>query len=165
MTGSQKKLNICKLQGGVVGDVFEYVRLNGITLNETYPYQASDTSKCTYNPKTSVAKISSYVWQTINENDLVKLLVAVGPVVVVIDGSRPTFLQYRSGVYSDPTCSTTNVNHAVLLTGYGTDEVLGKYWLIRNSYSTRWGEDGYMRLKRGVNQCGILVYVTYPLIQ
>lgn len=93
-----------------------------------------------------------------------KLLVAVGPVVVVIDASRPTFLQYRSGVYADPTCSSTRVNHAMLLVGYGNDEVLGKYWLIKNSFSTKWGEEGYMRLKRDVNQCGILVYVTYPVI-
>lgn len=93
-----------------------------------------------------------------------KLLATVGPVVVVIDGSRPTFLQYKSGLYSDPSCSSTNVNHAVLLVGYGTDFILGKYWLIKNSYSTKWGEEGYMRLKRDVNQCGILVYVTYAVI-
>jgi len=35
-----------------------------------------------------------------------------------------------------------------MLVGYGTDPQLGDYWLIRNSWSPQWGEEGYIRLQR-----------------
>jgi len=40
------------------------------------------------------------------------------------------------------------MNHAVTLVGYGSDEALGDYWIIRNHWNTKWGENGYMRIKR-----------------
>lgn len=46
-------------------------------------------------------------------------------------------------------------NHAVLVVGYGTDEASGQdYWLVKNSWSTRFGEQGYFKIKRGVGHCG-----------
>ena len=58
------------------------------------------------------------------------------------------------GVY-DGTCST-NTDHAIAVVGYGTDAASGdKYWLIKNSWGSGWGDGGYMKLKRGVGKCGI----------
>lgn len=73
----------CK--GGVVSLVFDYVKLNGVTENSTYayPYQANDTFACSYNPSTSVTKLSDYVWpQSIDEIYLKNLLVKIGPLSV-----------------------------------------------------------------------------------
>jgi len=53
-------------------------------------------------------------------------------------------------------CGTQLTNHAVLLVGYGTDDETGEdYWIVKNSWGTRWGEDGFFRIRRGVDECGI----------
>ena len=76
---------------------------------------------------------------------------------VAIDASHREFQHYKSGVYNQPDC--TNMDHAVLLVGYGTENVNGKdidYWLIKNSWGTSWGEYGYMKLERNNgNMCGV----------
>jgi C1A family cysteine protease len=66
---------------------------------------------------------------------------------------------YKSGVFDG--CDdngTDKINHAVLLIGY--DE---KSWIVKNSWGTKWGENGYIRLKM-VNECGILQEATYPIL-
>ena len=61
-------------------------------------------------------------------------------------------------------CNNTadDVNHAVLAVGYGTDENGMDYWLIKNSWGTSWGMDGYFQIERGVNMCGIAQCNSYP---
>jgi C1A family cysteine protease len=64
-----------------------------------------------------------------------------GPVAVSVDASLPSFQYYSSGIYSDPECVEANINHAVLLVGYGTDNRTKKdYWLVKNAWSAEWGE-------------------------
>jgi len=46
-------------------------------------------------------------------------------------------------------------NHAVLAVGYDSIKEDKEYWIIKNSWGTRWGEDGYFRIKKGINRCGI----------
>lgn len=71
--------------GGVVSLVYDYIKVNGVTRNVTYPYpyQAVDNLTCSYNSSTSVSKLKSYVWpQNIDENYLKDLLTFVGPIAV-----------------------------------------------------------------------------------
>lgn len=66
---------------------------------------------------------------------------------------------YSNGVYDDAFCSSHTVNHAMLIVGYTKDA-----WILKNWWGSNWGEDGYMRLRRGRNRCGIANYVAYALV-
>lgn len=67
---------------------------------------------------------------------------------------------YESGIFNG-LCST-EVNHAVLVVGYGTDSTDGDYWIIKNSWDTTWGEQGYYRMAMGKGLCGINRLACYP---
>ncbi|GAB6024156.1 hypothetical protein CHUAL_008867 [Chamberlinius hualienensis] len=82
-----------------------------------------------------------------------------GPLFAPIDGRQKSFIFYKEGIYSDNNCKTRmdEMNYVVVIVGYGTDKTTGReYWILKNSWGTNWGEDGYMRLARNENnQCGI----------
>jgi hypothetical protein len=95
--------------------------------------------------------------------DMLKLVLMVhGPTSVSIEATHNDFYYYASGVYNDPACSPFVSDHIVVLTGYGTDSKLGMdYWLLKNSWSTHWGENGFIRTARKGNVCGV---ATNPVI-
>lgn len=73
----------------------------------------------------------------------------------------PDFMHYREGIYhhtglGEPFNPFELTNHAVLLVGYGRCHKTGqKYWIVKNSWGTGWGEDGYFRIRRGSDECAI----------
>ena len=85
-----------------------------------------------------------------------RLLVAVatvGPVAINIDAS--TWHTYESGVFNGCAQDNVDINHVVQLVGYGTcPETKQDYWLVRNSWTSQWGVDGYIKLARGSGYCG-----------
>jgi C1A family cysteine protease len=103
---------------------------------------------------------------TSNDPDALKIaLFENGPVTVAIDASQPSFSFYSNGVYYDENCGNQpdNLDHQVLAVGYG--KMCGQdYWLIRNSWSTWWGNDGYILMSTKNNNCGVMTSPTYPLI-
>nr|KAG5702981.1 hypothetical protein BaRGS_014804 [Batillaria attramentaria] len=69
-----------------------------------------------------------------SETDLLRAVASQGPVSVAIDASHESFMSYAGGVYYEPDCSQDQLDHAVLVVGYGTRG--GKrYWLVKNSSS------------------------------
>ena len=78
--------------------------------------------------------------------------------------SQPSFLV--AGVYSEPECNAENLDHGVLVVGYGKDEDDGTpYWLVKNSWGTTWGVDGYIKMHRNKeNMCGIASAASFPLV-
>lgn len=91
----------------------------------------------------------------------------LGPVSVAIDAHLDSFQYYGGGVYYDPKCGNTpdDVNHAVLVVGYGVEDDGTKYWLVKNSYGKTWGLDGYIKMaKDRGNHCGIATYASVPKI-
>ncbi|NXW09574.1 CATS protein, partial [Fregetta grallaria] len=150
--------------GGLMTSAFQYIIDNeGIDSDDSYPYTAQNGT-CQYNASTRAATCSKYVELPEADEAALKDAVAnVGPVSVAIDATQPTFFLYRSGVYDDPRC-TQEVNHGVLVIGYGTlnDK---DYWLVKNSWGVSFGDEGYIRMSRNhANHCGIASYASYPLI-
>ena len=84
-----------------------------------------------------------------------------GPVSVAINAGP--IMSYKSGVFND-TCEDY-LDHGVTVVGYGTDpNTTLDYWLVKNSWGTDWGDNGYFRIARGRNLCGISEYVSYPVV-
>ncbi|NXD17628.1 CATS protein, partial [Nothocercus nigrocapillus] len=151
--------------GGFMTRAFQYIIDNGgVDSDASYPYRAQQNGTCQYNASTRAATCSKYVELPYADEEALKDAVAnVGPVSVAIDATQPTFFLYKSGVYDDPRC-TQEVNHGVLVIGYGTLD--GKdYWLVKNSWGVHFGDAGYIRMARNHrNHCGIASYGSYPLI-
>ncbi|XP_037532056.1 cathepsin S, ortholog2, tandem duplicate 1 [Nematolebias whitei] len=150
--------------GGFMHHAFQYVIDNqGIDTDASYPYTAQQQD-CRYNPAYRTANCSRYAF--LPEGDEAALMEGIsniGPIAVAIDATRPRFAFYKNGVYNDPTC-TQNVNHAVLTVGYGTLNNQD-YWLVKNSWGTTFGDEGYIRMARNQkNQCGIALYGCYPIM-
>ncbi|KAG2458282.1 CATL1 protein, partial [Polypterus senegalus] len=154
----------CK--GAWMGNAYKYVLYNGgIESALTYPYIAKDNQPCHYNSSRSAASITDYKFLPKgNEQALADALATIGPITVAVDASLPSFQFYKSGIYNDPRCSSTKLNHAVLLIGYGS-EAGQDFWVIKNSWGTQWGENGYMRMARTTtNYCGIASYTLFPVM-
>ena len=85
---------------------------------------------------------------------------------VAVDASSVGFQHYTGGIYYDLECTKSNLNHAMLVVGYGTDYDTGMdYWILKNSWGKDWGRRGYMKLARNQsNMCGIATAATYPML-
>lgn len=153
-------------EGGLMDNAFTYVKSNGgLDTEVSYPYEAKD-DKCRYNPASSGATDTGFVdVPQGDESKLQEAVATVGPVSVAIDASHTSFQLYKSGVYDEPECSSENLDHGVLVVGYGTQDG-SDYWLVKNSWgSTKWGEQGYIKMSRNKsNQCGIASAASYPLV-
>ena len=94
---------------------------------------------------------------TSGDEEALKMAIAVhGPVAVGIDAAHKSFSFYSHGVFYEPDCKSgpDDMDHAVVAVGYG--ELDGEpYWLVKNSWSTYWGNDGYILMSRKDNNCGV----------
>jgi len=160
--------------GGIMDLAFNYVQKNGgLDSEKAYPYVSGDTHEaqdtCRFRPKDVLATDTGHMDLPSGDEEKLKEAVAtVGPISVAIDASHRSFQMYASGVYDEIHCGngTRNLDHGVLVVGYGTDKLAGKdYWLVKNSWGPQWGENGYIRMRRNArNQCGIATMASYPLV-
>lgn len=151
--------------GGLMDQAFDYIKKNkGIDTEESYPYEGED-DKCRYKKKNAGADDIGYVdVPTGDEDKLVHALASVGPISIAIDASHESFQFYSTGVYIEEKCSSTELDHGVLVVGYGTENGQD-YWLVKNSWGATWGDGGYIKMARNKNnQCGVATSASYPLV-
>ena len=134
---------------------FDYVKNTGIVLEKDYSY-FSRNMQCKADQKKKVAKIEDYVVLPVNDyNALMNAIATVGPIAVSVAADGWEF--YSEGVFNG-NCGVT-IDHAVTAVGYGTDAKGNDYWLVRNSWSRNWGENGYIRIAREKSakevKCGV----------
>lgn len=148
--------------GGWPATALNFIKDNGgVDTEASYPYEAID-GVCRYNPNNIGAKVSDVVYVAGNEDALKVAVAKKGPISVAIDAGL--LQHYDSGVFDEPSCSQ-DVDHGVLVVGYGSASVGGDYWIVKNSWGTSWGEDGYVLMARNRdNQCAIASYGVYPLV-
>jgi len=147
--------------GGMMDQAFEYIIANGGQCSEqAYPYQGVDglCKKCT-----PVAKISGYTDVTPNNEAAILAALQNGPVSIAIEADQYAFQFYSGGVFTAP-CGT-NLDHGVDIVGYGTDSTSNlNYWIVRNSWGSSWGEQGYIRMVYGKNECGLATVPSQPKV-
>ncbi|XP_050298280.1 procathepsin L-like [Anthonomus grandis grandis] len=147
--------------GGYLEQTFPYIQQNGLESESDYPYTGRDGT-CQYKSSKVVTKVSSYkVLASGNENQLLNAVGTVGPVSIAMDASYLSF--YDSGIYDDEYCSSSYLNHGVLVVGYGSENGVD-YWIVKNSWGTSWGESGFFKLLRGKDMCGVSQDTVYPII-
>ncbi|XP_060081343.1 dipeptidyl peptidase 1-like [Ylistrum balloti] len=143
----------------------KYAEDFGIVLESCNPYNGKDSTVC--HSKSSCGRMYAtdyhYVggyYGACNQYAMMTALVSNGPMSVSFM-VYSDFLHYKSGVYHYTQLENRFnpfeiTNHAVLLVGYGQVEETGeKYWIVKNSWGTGWGEDGYFRIRRGHDECAI----------
>uniref|UniRef100_A0A1L8EHK8 cathepsin L n=1 Tax=Haematobia irritans TaxID=7368 RepID=A0A1L8EHK8_HAEIR len=152
--------------GGLMDNAFRYIKDNGgIDTEKSYPYEGIDDS-CHFDKLSVGATDTGFM--DIPEGDeekMMKAVATIGPISVAIDASHESFQFYSEGVYDEPECDSQNLDHGVLVVGYGTDENGQDYWLVKNSWGTTWGDKGFIKMARNKeNQCGIASASSYPTV-
>ena len=160
----------CK--GGLMDNAFTWVSKNdGLCAESDYPYVSGTTKKsgdcqksCNVNKDSDVR---SYVDVVPKSDDEMMKALSLQPVSIAIEADQKEFQLYKSGVFTGK-CGT-ELDHGVLAVGYGSLDG-SDYYLVKNSWSTSWGDGGYIKLGRGPQynngegQCGILLQASYPLL-
>ncbi|XP_029458150.1 dipeptidyl peptidase 1 isoform X2 [Rhinatrema bivittatum] len=152
----------------------KYIQDFGIVEEECFPYLGRD-SPCTLKSDCFRYYTSEYhyvggFYGGCNEALMKFELVRHGPLAVAFE-VYDDFLHYQGGIYHhtglrDPFNPFELTNHAVLLVGYGRDpDTNENYWLIKNSWGTSWGEEGYFRIRRGTDECAVesIALAAYPI--
>jgi hypothetical protein len=144
--------------GGLMDDAFQWIISNGgLASEDSYPYHAKDG---TCKKESSVVSISSFKdVKKGSEDDLLDAL-QQQPISIAVD-AQSGWQTYSSGVMKF--CFGKQLDHGVLLVGAGTDGSTD-YWKVKNSWGKSWGEEGYIRLKRGMNACGLAEAASYPVV-
>jgi C1A family cysteine protease len=150
--------------GGNPDSAFRYMINNGQCSEESYPYKAGVTKTASTCQKCSKTQVHFSSCSDVVSKDQVSLKAAVSkqPVVIAIEADTRYFQSYSGGILDSVTCGT-DIDHAVEIVGYGSENGID-YWIVRNSWSSSWGENGYIRLKRSssVNDIGVCGLATSP---
>ena len=160
-----KKYGNLGCKGGLMDGAFSYAMDYDICVEEEYPYTATGGS-CTTGCKGAVS-INACLNVPANNQMALKEAVSMGPVSIAIEADTRAFQMYSKGVITGTSCGT-NLDHGVLVVGYGEENGI-KYWLVKNSWSNTWGDQGYVKIERSDSEndpgvCGIAMQPSFPVI-
>jgi len=155
--------NAC--DGGMMDSAFEFLQKQDICAEATYPYRAKK-GRCLPNcdPVISKGGVTGYKDVAADSVEALQEAVAQQPVSVAIEADQLSFQLYTKGILSGD-CGS-KLDHGVLCVGYGTDAGVD-YWKIKNSWSSSWGDGGFLRIQRGKSddgECGVKLMASYPVI-
>jgi len=144
--------------GGWPYVAFQYVtKAGGQDTEASYPYRAVN-QQCAFKPASVAAKINGYKQLPKDYQAIMKALPTTSPFSVCVDASTWQF--YNSGVMTPDQCGSS-VDHCVQLVGYNTDSSSTPYWILRNSWGTGWGQQGFIWIEMGTQDaCLVNDYVT-----
>eukprot|EP01106_Pelomyxa_sp_JSP_P013229 TRINITY_DN389_c0_g1_i10.p1 TRINITY_DN389_c0_g1~~TRINITY_DN389_c0_g1_i10.p1 ORF type:complete len:279 (-),score=65.04 TRINITY_DN389_c0_g1_i10:121-957(-) len=148
--------------GGMPAGGYKYViDATGCELGTAYPYTAK-RGDCVADKSQFVVGITAYTSLPSGNETALQEAVLLRPISVGIDASLASFQLYTSGVYCPTGCSSTSLDHGVGVVGMNTDPVKGDYYIVRNSWGTSWGMQGYLEMcANHNNNCGIATSATY----
>ena len=149
-------------RGGWQKNCYEYAETQAMESEADYPYTTIVDMCFAY--KTPQVMVKSYGIVPAHSVSQLKARLAQQPVAVTIEADQPVFQQYKSGIIDTPYCGTS-LDHAVLAVGYGSENGTD-YYLVKNSWGTDWGEQGYVRIAAkadGPGVCGIQMYSSYTV--
>lgn len=150
--------------GGLMDSAFEYAIDTGMCSESAYPYTASVGTCHTCTTVTKIVKCSDV---PANNQVALKEAVTKGPVSIAIEADTAIFQSYSKGVITSAACGT-NLDHGVLIVGYGIQDNI-KYWLVKNSWGTSWGDQGYVKIERSDKTndpgiCGVAMQPSFPIV-
>jgi cathepsin L len=152
--------------GGLMDQAFTYIKVNnGIDTEASYPYKAVD-EKCKFKAANVGATDTGFIdISSGSEDDLVTAIATIGPISVAIDASQDSFQFYSSGIYYESACSSIELDHGVTVVGYGSQGSGKDFYIVKNSWGTTWGDQGYIMMSRNKNNnCGIATMSSYPTV-
>ena len=160
-----KKYGNLGCKGGFMDNAFSYAIDYGMCTETEYPYTASGGT-CSTGCKPAV-DINACMDVPANNQVALKEAVAKGPVSIAIEADTKSFQMYSKGVITGTSCGT-NLDHGVLIVGYGEENGI-KYWLVKNSWSNTWGDQGYVKIERSDSEndpgvCGIAMQPSFPVV-
>jgi cathepsin F len=145
--------------GGLMEDAYKYLQGTGLMTEADYKYSGSDGT-CKFDANKVQAKVTGYNYSSSqDENQIKQFLFENGPLAIAINATPLQF--YFWGIFNpwfEWLCSPQQLNHGVLLVGYGV-EGNTPYWIVKNSWGSSWGEKGFFRIVAGKGACGINTYV------
>ena len=150
--------------GGMYNRAWSYAESHPLETEADYPYTAtSGLFRCKYNKAEGKVKVTTYHNVTTKSPDQLKAALAQQPVSVAVQADQPVFHQYTGGVITSSACGT-QLDHAILAVGWGTDPTAGDYYIVKNSWTTGWGEQGYVRIgiQDGAGVCGVQKDPAFP---
>ncbi|KAJ8875468.1 hypothetical protein PR048_023363 [Dryococelus australis] len=152
--------------GGWMTIAYQYIiNAGGIETEQEYPFTGKDYQTCKFKKNLAKGWVKGIVdLPSGNEQKLAQAVATVGPIAAGMDASASSFDNYAGGIYNEPKCSSTSMDHGVLVVGYGTENG-NDYWIVKNSWGPKYGEKGYIRIARNKNnKCALATAANYPTV-